>query len=195
MSTLKTPTEIATETLPSYIGDSDTSDGFDRADMISFATVAVEADRAQHTESRTVISESVIAAISDAVDRAKMDDRSLDTDEYVAIILDALASPPQPQLPDDTTVTFGLELGIDVPGEGRVFGADVGPFPHLVAAIDYAKQVAGTPLRGVLASPLADRAASDPVDDDRVIAGATVYAYTDREGTQWSEDVITDKLT
>ncbi|MGP5288492.1 hypothetical protein ACTXL6_00355 [Brachybacterium tyrofermentans] len=45
--TLKPPEQIAREELPAYIGDSDTSDGFDHDDMWTFAVSVIRTDSAQ----------------------------------------------------------------------------------------------------------------------------------------------------
>lgn len=47
---MKTPEQIAAQALPDYVGDSDTSDGFDWDDMHTFAVAAIEADRAQRDQ-------------------------------------------------------------------------------------------------------------------------------------------------
>ena len=54
MSTM-TASQIAADNLAAYIGESDTTDGFDRDDMIAFATAAIEADRAQRSNEVYVI--------------------------------------------------------------------------------------------------------------------------------------------
>lgn len=46
---MKNPYEIAQEKLPEFIGDSDTSDGFDRDDLKDFAALVIETDRREHT--------------------------------------------------------------------------------------------------------------------------------------------------
>lgn len=88
---MKSAHEIARQELPGYIGDSDTSDGFDRTDLVDFAVVAIEADRRQH---------DLIAAVAEALDdrgahRAAQLVRDTDPDDdlwrnYLGPMLDQL---------------------------------------------------------------------------------------------------------
>lgn len=57
---MNAPRQIARDQLPAYIGDSDTSDGFDRADMIAFAVMAIEAYRGQYD-----LTQAIAAALRD----------------------------------------------------------------------------------------------------------------------------------
>ena len=81
MTHTKTPEQIADEALARYPLNRDIS----RADARGIARDAIEADRAQRT-----ITDVQYDGIIEAIDRAKSDDRSLDSDEYAAIVLEAL---------------------------------------------------------------------------------------------------------
>lgn len=97
-----------------------------------------------------------------------------------------------------SAITYGLELGIDTPDQGRVCALDHGPFTSPMPMLRAALAVLGKPANTFEQTPVAPffSTMDTTTDQDALpISGATVYWYSDSEGTLGSFDLDDPELT